>query len=68
MPKDLESFAHLWDGSEPGWVLLKRSHGLLAYNRINQVALLIDNDELNARVCDRMKDEGVEVFETLPKP
>jgi hypothetical protein len=70
----VEESAYLWDGSEPGWVLLEDpdepgSYRLLPFNKLTGFALLIELDDLAVRVCQRMKESGCEVLsaDEIPK-
>lgn len=70
MPENLNRYSYLWDGSESGWVLLKSSDlfgGFCAFNEVSSALLLIDNEQLNMRVCQRMKEEGCDAIDAMPK-
>jgi hypothetical protein len=67
--EDVADFAYLWDGSEPGWVLVNRNAdepeaepGFLIFNKLSHLCLLICEDELWAAVIDRMRRQGVEII------
>lgn len=64
-----KEYHYLWDGSEPGWVLLREPMlpgGFCAYHADNRTLLHIENDDVNAAVCLRMKQEGVEIIDAIP--
>jgi hypothetical protein len=64
-----QQYRHLWEGLEEGWVLLKTPSlpgGYSVFNKLHSTALLIESDELNMAVCERMKDAGCEVLENIP--
>ena len=63
-----EEFCYLWDGTDEGWVLARVDPTRLPaiFNRVTRQALIIDDDQLYARVIQRMIDHGVEVLERLP--
>jgi hypothetical protein len=66
---DLTQYDHLWENVDRGWVLLKtpnRPGKYCVFNKSNNVLLLIERDEENDAVCDRMKQLGFEVLETIP--
>jgi hypothetical protein len=66
---ELDECAYLWDGSEPGWVLLKApklESGYSIFNRLRSVAMLVEDEALNTRLCERMKEAGCEVLDRLP--
>jgi hypothetical protein len=67
-PDELDECAYLWDGSEPGWVVLERPEGFgIPFNTRTRMVLLIDeDDDLARRVCQRMKDEGCDILKELP--
>jgi hypothetical protein len=61
---DLNDFAFLWDGSEPGWALWEATDKpgtYLPINKLTRVAKIIEIDDLADRVCRRMKEAGCEV-------
>jgi hypothetical protein len=67
-PNELDECAYLWDGSEPGWVLLKahKLSGYSIFNRLRSAVLLVEDEALNTRLCERMKEAGCEVLDHLP--
>jgi hypothetical protein len=69
-PYGFDEFAYLWDGSQPDWVLLTAPELLGGYRVFNAqkcLRLHFDSDELNAALCQRMKEAGCEVLDKLPK-
>jgi hypothetical protein len=69
-PDSLDEFAHLWDGSEPGWMLWEvpdKPGTYLPINTLTRMAKIIEIDEINERVCQRMKESGCEVLKEPPK-
>ena len=66
MNETLSSYAHLWDGTEDGWVVLKEPDGgYSAYNK-KGFMLVIESDELNSLVCQRMIAAGCQVLDETP--
>jgi hypothetical protein len=69
MSHDFEKrYSYLWDGSEPGWVLVKISDsksGYLPFNRQTSRAVCIEIDEDNLAVCQRMRAAGCEIVESI---
>lgn len=65
----LAEFEYLWDGSSPGWVLLKApdlAGGYCVFHKTNPSVLLIERDEINEAVCRKMKESGCEVLDEMP--
>jgi hypothetical protein len=64
----LAEYEYLWDGSSPGWVLLKAPDlaGYGVFNKTNPSVLLIESEETNEAVCRKMKESGCEVLEEMP--
>jgi len=65
----LAQYKYLWDGSEPGWVLLKAPNlpgGYCVFHKAKQILLHIESANTNEAVCKRMKESGCEVLEKLP--
>lgn len=68
MVNELEEFAYLWDGSEPGWCLVRvdatkplGAAALAIYNRDASHALIIEDDKVYAQVIERMSTAGCPV-------
>jgi hypothetical protein len=69
MTEDLECYSYLWDGSAPGWVLLKSPYldcGHCVFNEQNSVLLHIEREQLNTQICQRMKESGCQVIDSIP--
>jgi hypothetical protein len=66
--EELEELAYLWDGSEPGWVLVRgKIAGIpMIFNRITCMALIMeDNDEWRA-AAERMLAHDVPLLDRMP--
>ncbi len=64
----LTEYRFLWDGSNPGWVLLKTSghpSGYCVFNRIHSTLLHIESSEVKEAVCKKMKELGCEILEEV---
>jgi hypothetical protein len=64
-------YRYLWDGSTPGWVLLRDQGGpepptWTVFNLHTYAALIIEDDEIHAEVCREMLTHGVPVLDGLP--
>ena len=65
----LAEYEYLWDGSSPGWVLLKVPDppgGYCVFHKTNRAVLLIESEETNEAVCRKMRESGCEILEELP--
>ena len=66
-PDELDQYAYLWDGSEPGWMLVTfPGTGDSIVNRLRIKCLRIKDTSLHSRVCERMKAAGCEVRVVKP--
>jgi hypothetical protein len=66
----LERFRYLWDGSSPGWVLLKAPQlqgGYCVFHRRGQTLLHIESSKLNDAVCQKMREAGCEILDDVPR-
>jgi len=66
---ELSSHAHLWDGSDPDWVILAVSNqddDGMPYNRRTGMTMLICDDEELAGVLDAMRSHGVPTVREIP--
>ena len=64
---DLKKYSYLWDGTDPGWVLLRApdlTGGLCIYNKRGAI-LHVESSELNQSLCQRLKQAGVEILDAV---
>lgn len=64
MAPSIDDFVFLWDGSEPGWILLKLSgaeSSYVVFNTESRVAMNFDDAEAHAAVTARMIERGCQV-------
>jgi len=62
----IQEYEYLWQRTDPNWVLLKvPSGGYCVFNKLGSI-LIIEDDRLSEAVCERMKDAGCEIMESLP--
>ncbi|WP_327728708.1 hypothetical protein OG250_20770 [Streptomyces sp. NBC_00487] len=67
MTDEINEYAFLWDGSEGGWAVITSDLGLGAiYNTRTQMALLIEDDNLNARVIELMREHSRPFLDFIP--
>ena len=64
-PALLDEHAHLWDGSDPDWVILKGSRTDLPYRRGTGMISVICDDELSAALLHAMRSHGVPVIQSI---
>ncbi|MGW5852466.1 hypothetical protein ACWFQ8_31820 [Streptomyces sp. NPDC055254] len=63
-----DEFAYVWDGTERGWVLFGSPERPLIFNRNNRQALVIEDNDVNAFVIERMRMAGIDHFLDPPQP
>lgn len=71
MPDTLKRYSYLWNGSEPGWVLLKSPDlvgGCCVFNELRSALLHIEDEQVNLRICQHMKEMGCKEIDAMPKP
>ena len=69
MNDELCEYDHVLKGKHQGWVLLKSPDlpgGYCVFNKENSTLLCIESDEVNAALCDRMRQLGFEVLDHIP--
>jgi hypothetical protein len=66
MNSKLMQYSHLWDGTEPGWVLVLHAaqdgiseDSMSIYNELTQMALIIEDDILAREVRSQMLAAGI---------
>ena len=65
----LGQFQYLWDGSQPGWVLLKAPDlpgGYCVFHKSGRILFHMENGELNQAICEKMKAHGCEIIDKVP--
>lgn len=73
MTTNLKSYEYLWDGSEPGWVLLRESNengeeiGYAVFNRRTAMMLIIEDNFDHAAVVEQMLKAKVDVLDQIPE-
>ena len=66
---DLAEYRNLWNGSEPGWVLVRDAEHpdrFIIYNERTRFGWLIEDEDKKARVVERMLREKVPVLDQIP--
>ncbi|WP_149829497.1 hypothetical protein [Streptomyces tailanensis] len=67
MTDEINEYAFLWDGSEADWVVITSDLGIgTIYNTRTRMALLIEDDNLNARVIELMREHGLPFLDFVP--
>ena len=75
MDDELQKFEYLWDGSHPEWILHRLTYekdpkleNFVIVNKLNQHALVIEDDKIADDVISRMQNSGVEMItNVVPK-
>ena len=63
---DLNRYSYLWDGTQPGWVLLRAPElagGLCIYNKRGQALLHVESSDLNSALCEELRRRGAEILD-----
>ncbi|WP_051826913.1 hypothetical protein [Kitasatospora aureofaciens] len=65
---DLEEYAYLWDGSEPGWILFwgKIIDIPAIFNRITRHVLLMEDEDEWRALTEVMRSHGVPLLDGFP--
>lgn len=65
----LVKYRYLWDRSSPNWVLLEAPDlpgGYCVFHKTKHTLLHVDDSNLNAAICKRMKASGCEILKHMP--
>lgn len=65
-PAEVTACAFLWDGSEEGWAVVETEIGPAIYNTRTGHALIVEDDDVHARVVDLMREHGCPRLDSLP--
>jgi hypothetical protein len=71
---EVEEHSHLWDGSDPDWVLFRLgpesdgddAAGFIIINRRTSLGLIVEDDGLKQEIVSRMLRAGVPVITEPP--
>lgn len=67
MPDGAAEYHYLWDGSEPGWVVLRTRVALgTLFNTNTRMALVIEDNAVYARVIELMRTHGRPFLDSFP--
>lgn len=72
---DIEQYRHLWDGSEPNWVLIREppspesepDASFEIFNLKTYMMFVVEDQELANALSTRMLQEGVRVLDSIPE-
>ena len=72
MVNPLTQYEYLWDGSTPGWVLVRSDgpeehEGYSVYNKESRMLCLIEDDTIHRMVCEKLLSQGAEVLDRIPR-
>lgn len=62
---DISDYEYLWNEDKEDYVLLRVEEDYLIIDRVHQMVLLIEDDDMSDRVIAKMIDEGNLIFDTL---
>lgn len=65
----IEEFGYLWDGTDPGWVLVNDPvvhGGASIYNKIGGCLLHVESAEFKELLCKKLREVGVEILNEFP--
>ncbi len=62
---DISDYEYLWNENKEDYVLLRVDDDYMIIDRVLQMVLLIEDDDMSDRVIAKMIDEGNLIFDTL---
>ena len=64
----VESYAYLWNGSQTGWVLVRREDpsDFSIYNEQTRMLLVVDDEEIRKQLLSELTGRKVKVLSTIP--
>ena len=62
---DISDYEYLWNENKEDYVLLRVDDDYMIIDRVLQMVLLIEDDDISDRVIAKMIDEGNLIFDTL---
>ena len=62
---DISDYEYLWNEDKEDYVLLRVEEDYLIIDRVHQMVLLIEDDDMSDRVIVKMIEEESLIFDTL---
>ena len=62
---DISDYEYLWNEDKEDYVLLRVEEHYLIIDRVHQMVLLIEDDDMSDRVIAKMIEEESLIFDTL---
>ncbi|MEZ3431281.1 MAG: hypothetical protein K1W36_13835 [Lachnospiraceae bacterium] len=62
---DISDYEYLWNEDKEDYVLLRVEEDYLIIDRVHQMVLLIEDDDMSDRVIAKMIEEESLIFDTL---
>lgn len=62
---DISDYKDLWNEGKEEYVLLRVEDDYMIIDRVHQMVLLIEDDDMSDKVIAKMIDEGSLIFDTL---
>lgn len=62
---DISDYEYLWNEDKEDYVLLRVEEDYLIIDRVHQMVLLIEDDDMSDKVIAKMIDEKSLIFDTL---
>jgi hypothetical protein len=64
----VESYAYLWNGPHPGWVLVRREDpsDFSIYNEQTRMLLVVDDEEIRKQLLSELTGRKVKVLSAIP--
>lgn len=67
MKEEINKYNYLWNGSQPGWVILETQEGHpCVFNEIEGTLLHIEEEHINKKICQHMKDLRIKTIKKVP--
>jgi hypothetical protein len=68
----LSQYEYLWNGTSPGWVLVRSHVGekespYVVFNERTSMLLLIENRRTHEAVCEQLLSLGAKVLDRMPR-
>lgn len=75
MNLNLMQYSYLWDGTEPGWVLVlhhatqgeSSEDTMSIYNELTRMALIIEDDTVAREIQSQMLAAGIRTISSVPR-
>ena len=63
----ISEYSYLWTAEKADWILIGSKHDYVIFNTKTQMMLLMEDEQLNQALADKMLEQGNRVYQSIPE-